>query len=56
VNGNGALDFSDIVLLFKHKVWIAANEPIPCFDFNGNGTIDFDDIVRLYRLKLYGHI
>jgi len=49
LNGNGGLDFDDVVQFFKHLEWIEANEPIACFDFNGNGGIDFDDIVRLFK-------
>jgi len=49
-NGNGDLDFSDIVLFFHYKEWIVKNEPIPCFDFNGNGRIDFADIVKLFEM------
>ncbi len=28
--------------------WIAANVPVPVFDFNGNGRIDFGDVARLF--------
>jgi hypothetical protein len=49
LNGNGVLDFDDVVQFFKHMEWIEANEPITCFDFNGNDRIDFDDIVQLFK-------
>ena len=48
LNGNGRLDFADIVLYFNQMTWIAANEPIAAFDLNGNGRIDFADIVQLF--------
>ncbi len=40
-NGNGRMDFADVVLFFNQMTWIAANEPVPAFDCNGNGRIDF---------------
>jgi hypothetical protein len=49
VNGNGALDFNDVVLFFNQMDWIAENEPVPAFDFNHNGQIDFNDIVILFN-------
>ncbi len=49
LNGNGRLDFADVVLLFKHKEFIEANWGPSFTDFNGNGRFDFDDIVRLFR-------
>jgi PKD repeat protein len=48
LNGNGRLDFADVVLYFNQMEWIAANEPVSAFDLNGNGRIDFADIVRLF--------
>ena len=49
LNGNGRLDFADVVLYFNQMTWIAAHEPIPAFDLNGNGRIDFADIVALFN-------
>jgi len=49
LNGNGRLDFADVVLYFNQMTWIAANEPIEAFDLNGNGRIDFADIVALFN-------
>jgi PKD repeat protein len=49
LNGNGRLDFADVVLYFNQMTWIAANEPITAFDLNGNGRIDFADIVALFN-------
>jgi parallel beta-helix repeat protein len=48
LNGNGRLDFNDVVIFFNSMEWIAANEPVQYFDFNGNGRIDFDDIVEMF--------
>jgi PKD repeat protein len=48
LNGNGRLDFADVVLYFNQMEWIAANEPVGAFDLNGNGRIDFADIVKLF--------
>jgi RHS repeat-associated protein len=50
LNGNLRKDFNDVVLMFNHMQWIAANEPSGAFDFdfNANGRIDFNDIVKLF--------
>jgi len=49
LNGNGRLDFADVVLYFNQMTWIAANEPVCAFDLNGNDRIDFADIVALFN-------
>jgi len=49
LNGDGRVTVDDVVLFFRQLDWIAANEPIPAFDFSGNGRIGFEDIVRLYK-------
>jgi hypothetical protein len=45
INGNGRLDFSDVVALFENLPDARA----PFQDFNDNGRIDFDDIVELFK-------
>lgn len=48
-NGNGRLDFDDVVVFYYNMAWIEQNEPDPrAFDYNGNGYLDFDDVVVLY--------
>ena len=49
LNGNGVIDFNDVVLFFNQMDWIAENEPLAAFDFNHNGQIDFNDIVLLFN-------
>ena len=49
LNGNGMIDFDDVVLYFEYLEWIEDNEPNACFDFNGNGWTDFDDLVKLFE-------
>ena len=49
INGNGRIDFNDVVLFFNYLEWVAGNEQISNFDFNGNGRIDFNDIVKLFE-------
>lgn len=49
LNGNGMLDFNDVVVFFKKMEWIYENEPISLFDLNGNNDIDFNDVVRLFK-------
>ncbi len=48
VNGNGRMDFADVILYFTQMTWIAVNEPQGSFDFNGNGRIDFADVTTLF--------
>jgi PKD repeat protein len=49
LNGNGRLDFADVVLYFNQMTWLGANQPVASFDLNGNGRIDFADIVALFN-------
>jgi PKD repeat protein len=49
VNGDGRLDFNDVVLFFNQMDWIAAEEPVDGFDFDHNGRVDFNDIVSLFN-------
>ena len=50
VNGNGRLDFDDIVKLFKNYKNLASSEWAEFFDFNKNGKLDMGDIVYLFKL------
>lgn len=52
LNGNGDIDFNDVVLYFHYMWWIELYEPIVLFDYNGNGNIDFNDLVLLYHEAL----
>jgi len=49
VNGNGRMDYDDIVLLFKQFDSDAVTMNKAAYDFNDNGKLDFDDIVSLYE-------
>jgi len=50
-NGDGAIDFGDVVMLLNH---IAGREPegmvVPAADLNDDETIDFGDVVALLNL------
>jgi len=48
INGNGLIDFDDVVEFFQHFDYIEENWPTETVDFNGNGLTDFDDIVELF--------
>ncbi len=48
INGNGIMDFDDIVAYYDNMDWIEKNASVAFFDYNKNGLIDFDDIVKLY--------
>jgi len=48
VNGNGRIDFDDVVELNENKESDAVTENASAFDFNDNSEIDYDDIVELF--------
>jgi 2',3'-cyclic-nucleotide 2'-phosphodiesterase (5'-nucleotidase family) len=50
VNGNGEMDYEDVVLLFENSDR-ADFENTDAFDFNNNGRLDFNDIVRLFEMQ-----
>lgn len=50
VNGNGRLDFADVVVFFNGMEWMSGNEPVQFFDFNRNLRIDFGDVVGLFEM------
>jgi parallel beta-helix repeat protein len=47
INGNGILDFDDVVAYNDNMDWIGTNAPVALFDYNKNNLIDFDDVVKL---------
>jgi PKD repeat protein len=54
VNGNGMLDFEDVVTYYKNMGWIRENATagIAPFDYNRNGAIDFADVVLLFDARM----
>jgi PKD repeat protein len=51
INGNGILDFDDIVVLYHNVWWIKEKARVAFFDFNSNTLIDFNDVIKLYDMK-----
>jgi PKD repeat protein len=49
INGNGRIDFNDIIRYFKSMAWIEDQQITPYFDYNGNGRIDFNDLILLFK-------
>jgi PKD repeat protein len=49
VNGNGYIDFNDVITYFQNMQWIRDNQFVPFFDYNKNTFIDFNDVVRLFQ-------
>ena len=49
VNGNGRVDFSDVVLLFNNLDLVSTSYPPSVFDFNQNRRIDYSDVTALYQ-------
>jgi secreted PhoX family phosphatase len=49
LNGNGRLDYDDVVLLFEEFDSEAVQLNESAYDFNDNGELDYDDIVSLYE-------
>jgi len=48
-NGNGILDFDDVVELYKNIKWIRQNYPLDRVDQNEDGMLNFDDVVILFK-------
>ena len=50
INGNGRLDFDDVVAFYLNMQWVRNNSAVGIapYDFNQNGRIDYDDVVQLY--------
>lgn len=55
INGNGRLDYDDVVALFHSVIWIRNNTDVDPenFDFNFNGEVEYDDVVTLNDMVLY---
>jgi alkaline phosphatase D len=49
VNGNGRIDYDDIVTLFEEFEGDSVQLHAKAYDFNQNGRLDYDDIVTLYE-------
>ncbi len=56
INGNGRLDFADVVIYFNYMSWIPQHEPVTYFDYNRNGRIDFSDVVMLFNMKFVNFV
>jgi PKD repeat protein len=50
INGNGRLDFADVVAYYDNMAWIAQYSLVVYLDYNKNGRIDFNDVVKLYNM------
>ncbi|AKB56518.1 PKD domain-containing protein [Methanosarcina barkeri] len=50
INGNGIVEFDDVVAYYANMDWMKENVPVTLFDYNNNNIIDFDDVVKLYNL------
>jgi len=49
INGNGRLDFDDVVKFFRHFDDPVISQYSRYYDFNRNGRLDYDDIVELFK-------
>jgi len=49
INGNGRLDFDDVVKFFQHFDEPVISQYPRYYDFNRNERLDYDDIVELFR-------
>jgi PKD repeat protein len=54
INGNGRLDYDDVVTYYQNMDWISAQYDVGVapYDYNHNGRIDYDDVVLLYWIVL----
>ncbi len=48
LNGNGRLEFDDIMVFFTAMEWIMDHPPFSHFDYNSNGRVEFDDLYSLF--------
>jgi endoglucanase len=49
LNGNGRLDYNDIVVFINNMDSSAMTDHAAAYDFNGNGQIDFADVVSMFQ-------
>jgi PKD repeat protein len=49
LNGNGGLDFADVLACYNYYNWIATTEPYVLFDYNEDQQVDYDDVVALFN-------
>ncbi len=49
VNGDGEIDFQDVLVFFNNMELMEADGLTPLFDFNENGRIDFNDLFLLFE-------
>jgi uncharacterized protein YkwD len=56
INGDGSVNFRDVIDFFVDQEWIAAHEPPESFDFDGDGAVLFGDIIQLFRVLPDGGI
>lgn len=49
INGNGRMDYSDVVEFFYNMDSDPIVNSTPNFDYNKNGRIDADDVVKLFK-------
>jgi PKD repeat protein len=49
LNGNGRLDYDDVVRLFRHFDDPSIRECWQLYDFNRNGRLDYNDVVTLFK-------
>jgi hypothetical protein len=49
VNGNGRVDYDDVVTLFNNLENSNVKSNARAFDFNGNEQLDYADLVTLYE-------
>jgi PKD repeat protein len=50
INGNGQLDFDDVVAYLDTLEWIRQKGLTTNFDFDNSGSIDYNDVVKLYGM------
>lgn len=50
INGNGRLDYNDVVTYYQNMAWMQGNTRVDFenYDYNFNGRVDYTDIVILY--------
>jgi len=50
VDGNGLIEFNDVIVYYENMAFIREHQPVAAFDYDGNRMIGYNDVVTLYQM------
>ncbi|WP_218133228.1 hypothetical protein [Methanofollis tationis] len=50
VDGNGLIEFNDVIVYYENMPFIREHQPLAAFDYDGSGMIGYNDVVTLYQM------